>query len=166
MDNRIINIATKIDATNTTQIIPLFQSVLTENTIPYGYILELNASIDVQSVAEYQPPTIPSDVTAQDAINNLYYLSAKTNPGKILEIWLGDNNGGLISRQASILCWNRRPYYPENIASYLVKTATNFVIEPGKGLYAKIVQWNSNGVLSGADRIDFSGMVFTSNAPI
>ena len=163
---KISPIQIQITSANCSSTIPIYQSLLFDNRYyPYGYILELNAAISISSVTDFVMPDITLDMT-QDSIDNAYYQKAKTNQGKILQIWSGDNNGNLKAKLADILCWNRQPYYTENLASRLTKTANNFVICPQQSLYAQIQNWNSTGLLSSNDNINIFGFVYEVSEPM
>jgi hypothetical protein len=165
MSTVIKPISLQINSSSGSTVQPIYSSILDRNVMPYGYVIEFNAAIDISSVAEFNPPTIPLG-TSQNDSDNIYYASSKANPGKILEIWIGDQSNPLECRIGSILLWNRRPYYKENVLARLVSSLSSLIIPQGWQLSARMAEWQSNGLLSGADQIDLYGSIVETPEPI
>lgn len=168
MGTEIKNIAVSLNASSGNNVIPIWQSILSNNRLPYGYVLELNAYVSISSIAAFTPPDLSNlnTYTLQDVIDQQYYLSSLNNPGKILNILLGDNQGNTQVPIASVVCYNRQPYVVINLSKLILNKANNLIICPGNGLYAQISQWNNNGLLSGTDQIIVYGMISELDIPV
>lgn len=168
MGTNIKNIAVTLNANTGNNYVPIYQSILADNRQPYGYILELNAYVTISSVAAFVPPDLSAlnTYTLQDVIDQQYYLSSLSNPGKILNLALGDNAGNITAPLASVVCYNRQPYVNIDLSKLMLTKAANFIVCPGNGIYAQVSQWNNNGLLSGTDLIIILGMISELDVPI
>lgn len=137
----------------------LVESTLQDNCIPYIYLLECVASIDIQSINEFTLPETPIEASDSEK-DAAYYQATKNNPGIVMEIWHGKEQA--TTKLASLLLWNRRPYYTVNIVNTICTELTDYILCPGYKLYIRFVAWQGGRMLQSNDTVTFYGLYMQS----
>lgn len=144
-------------ASNNFQV--LVESVLQDNCIPYIYLLECVCNIDIRSINEFSVPSLPIEASDSEK-DAAYYTATKNNAGIIMEIWHGKETPN--TKLASLLLWNRRPYYTVNIINTICTELTDYILCPGYKLFVRFVSWQNGPLLAANDFISFYGLYMQS----
>ncbi len=156
---RNVNILRQLSATSGSQVVPIYQPgtinplSLSQGARYSGFITSLRVCVDITSIAAVEFPDVEPGMTDGE-IQALFAGFSRTAPKKEMDLLL-QNSGQPPVKIATMLLYNRRPYYTQDLLMYLTGSAA-FDVGSDTVFSLRIVP-STFGLLGPNDRVNIYG---------